>query len=265
MKHFQFGAVTTGSDPASSSGSPRRAGVKLACAGALTAAALLAAGCGSSSTAAGVSGQEVAAVSVRTPDAAKHPVQTELAVQTAGATSEGRVASSIHHRRIKPIERPAPPKITTTHTVQRPFKGTGGNVANDDNPTGRASRADSGRKPSTSGVPNPCTLVSQRQAQSITGRAVSVTEAPLGPTCIYQENGVKASVTLSVQRLRFSSLKPSIKHLSKYTIRGNAAYCGVYGSPNLYVPLGNNRLLNVTAPCAVARKFAADALGRLGH
>jgi hypothetical protein len=261
MTHPHNTSLTSAPDPARRRG-PRglTAGVRPAGAGVLVAASLLVVGCGSAAPT-----RAHAVASVSGPVATASATTAAAVVNTKGAKSEGRVAKSIRRGAGKPNERRPALQVTRGNVVQRPFVGTGGNTANDDNPTGTASRSDSGPKASTaSTAANPCLLVSRSQAESITGHAVKVTEAPLGPTCIYQEKGAKASITLAVQRQKFSSLKRNIKHLSKYTIRHKAAYCGVYGTSVLDVPLGSNRLLNITAPCSVARKFAAVALAKLG-
>ena len=242
-------------------------GVKLACAGAICTAALVVAGCGSSSE-------------VPRPSSANGGAAT-MAIQTRDETTKGNArGAALHHahraaqRQFDPAaagkmqpkvkDHYAPPKVTKGNSVQRPFAGTGGATANDDNPAGKASRADSGGRPTTSGQPNPCALVTGAQAQGFTGKAVVMKEAPLGPTCIYHVSGENTSVTIAVERLHFSALKPHIEKLSQVSIGGRAGYCGVYGAGVTYVPLTGNRVLNVSAPCAVGTKFAAAALPKLG-
>jgi hypothetical protein len=274
MKHVeQHSPMSLRSNAHQRGRSRRPLSVRVGCAGVLAAVALVVAGCASSSSAArasatgsGVGVTAVPAAALTSTPRAENtrPAQNLSAVQTAGAKSEGSVEVTIRHALRRPNERPKPLMVSRGSNVQRPFAGTGGNVANDDNPTGHASRSDTGNRPTTNGQPNPCTLVSRSQAQAVTGRAITVTEAPLGPTCIYHERGTSASITLAVERAQFSSVKKYLKHVSTYTIRGRTAYCGVYGSTALYVPLGTNRLLNVTAPCSVAVKFASIALVKLG-
>jgi hypothetical protein len=280
MHHVQHPALTTGLDSAPSHGPRRSSAVKLVCAGALSVAALLVAGCGSASTAPSASGDSVAAVSVPTSGETTHG----LARGAARPASLGKVRHTRVNERHAPPKQPkanerhappkqpkaneryAPPKITKGNPVQRPIAGTGGSTANDDNPAGKASRADSGGRPTTRGVPNPCALVTVAQAHALTGKAVAVSEAPLGPTCIYRESGAKAAtVTVAVQRLQFSALKPHIQKLSELTIAGRSAYCGVYGTAVTYVLLPGHRALSISAPCAVGTKFAATALSKLGY
>jgi hypothetical protein len=57
------------------------------------------------------------------------------------------------------------------------------------------------------------------------------------------------------------------KHLGRrqeLTVGRHRAYCGHLGMQLLLVPLSGRQTLTVSAPCAVARQFAAAALGRLG-
>jgi hypothetical protein len=143
--------------------------------------------------------------------------------------------------------------------VQRPKRGTGGNEVNDDNP----GYADSGNGSAT-GQLDPCTLVSKAQAQSIIGHPIETPqEAPLGPTCIYQPVGAKSFVTMTVEAIDFSKLEPDIRDRRQLSIVGHAAYCGDYGQPTTFVPVGRGRVLSITAPCRVGAGFAAIALPRV--
>lgn len=121
--------------------------------------------------------------------------------------------------------------------------------------------------PSSAGVRpvNPCTLVTGSEARSITaGAVVGTTEAPLGPTCIYHPARAKsASITMTVEVLKLSQVTQKLAQRSQFTVRRHPAYCGRLGTQMLFVPLANGQVLNVVAPCAVARQFAAVALGRL--
>ena len=261
MKDHLHTAVSTGSEPTRIGAALHHARVKIVFAGAVSAAVLLVAGCGSQSGASHSSGSTVATVSVqrvadRTP--AAKVTKARRHDRAVRAREARRVAS------LRRTERYLPPKITTGHHVQRPAEGSGGNAVNDDNPASRASSADSGR-PSTAGKPNPCALVSVAQAQAITGRAVAVTEAPLGPTCIYHEAGVKTPVTLTVEVARFAPLKAHIKHGSKFAVSGRPGVCARYsGSTVTYVGVSGTRVLNVFGPCAVGQKFATVAVAKLG-
>jgi hypothetical protein len=113
---------------------------------------------------------------------------------------------------------------------------------------------------------DPCTLVTREEAQTIVGKPVgNPVDAAQGPTCIYSVQGAKASVTLAVQSLHFSTVKPQSQLRDRITlsIAGHSAYCGVAGTPTLIVPLSAGRFLSVVAPCPIAASFATKALGRI--
>jgi hypothetical protein len=113
---------------------------------------------------------------------------------------------------------------------------------------------------------NPCTLVTREEAQTIVGKPVgNPVDAPQGPTCVYSVQGAKAPVTLAVQALHFSTVKPQSQLQDRITlaIAGHSAYCGVAGVPTLIVPLSAGRFLSVVAPCPIAASFAAKALRRI--
>ncbi len=112
--------------------------------------------------------------------------------------------------------------------------------------------------------PNPCMLVSRTQAQAILGAPIqSVTEAPLGPTCIFKLQGQEQTVTLAVERMNIASQVHVMKKVQRSTVGGHAAYCGTLGRPMLYLSLSRGRVLNVTAPCGIAQALAAKALPRI--
>jgi hypothetical protein len=113
---------------------------------------------------------------------------------------------------------------------------------------------------------DPCTLVTRDEAQTIVGKPVgNPVDAPQGPTCVYSVQGTKAPVTLAVQALHFSTIKPQSQLQDRITlsIAGHSAYCGVAGTPTLIVPLSAGRFLSVVASCPIAASFAAKALGRI--
>lgn len=148
--------------------------------------------------------------------------------------------------------------VTTGVVTHHPLHGTGGDEINDDNP----GNADAGSDPAA-GENDPCRLVSQAQAQAILGRPVATQAAPLGPTCIYQPAGAKTFVTLAVEGVELAQLKPHIRHLTHFELAGRTGYCGIYGQPTTFVQLAEDKVLGVTAPCSVGRRFAAKALTRL--
>jgi hypothetical protein len=111
---------------------------------------------------------------------------------------------------------------------------------------------------------NPCTLVSLSEAEGIVGSRIAArSEAPLGPTCIYKLDSQKSQITLAVASIRLSDVKRQMKHTTQLTVAGRQAYCGKLGIQTLSVPLPRGQVLNVTAPCSLAQRFAETALGRL--
>jgi hypothetical protein len=123
----------------------------------------------------------------------------------------------------------------------------------------------SSREPTNpSSQTDPCTYVSAGQAASILRvSSVKVQDAPLGPTCIFKPKGAKTEVTLAVEVLRLSSEVHVMKHVTKLSISGHAAYCGTLGGALLLVALTPADVLVVSAPCTEARAFATTALRRI--
>jgi hypothetical protein len=110
----------------------------------------------------------------------------------------------------------------------------------------------------------PCNLVTKAQAGAIVGTPLQdPLEAPQGPTCIYRSQDGKSFVTLAVQSLPFSTLKRQMRKRQRVDVSNRTAFCGMLGQPMLYVSLSHGRVLSVAAPCKVARRFAATAVGRL--
>jgi hypothetical protein len=115
----------------------------------------------------------------------------------------------------------------------------------------------SGAQPS-----NPCRLVSAAEAHSIVGGgALTAVDAPLGPTCVYRM-GAGSDFTLAVETMTMSAATRTMTHRQQVTVAGRTGYCGRLGSQMLFLPVSAVRVLNVTAPCAVAERFAAIALTR---
>jgi hypothetical protein len=111
---------------------------------------------------------------------------------------------------------------------------------------------------------SPCALVTKKQAQEAVGmRLLDPMEAPQGPTCIYRDRAGKTFVTLAVQQGEFRSVRRDVDRLRRVSVGDRSAYCGVHGAPMLYVPLGQGRMLSVTAQCEVAKSFARFAVPRL--
>jgi hypothetical protein len=210
---------------------------KLLCAATLASAALLIAACGgSSSTHSGSSGAGQSA----TGDGTGASSTTEPAAYAAAKAKRDTVTSGV-----------------VTH---RPLHGTGGAEVNDDNP----GHADTGNRPAA-GQSDPCTLVSRTQAQAIVGKPIDApVRAPLGPTCIYRPSGSKNFVTVTVASTDFATIRARIRNRTQLDVSGHTSYCGTYGQPTVFVPLADGRVLTVTAPCATGTLFAAKALSRLG-
>jgi hypothetical protein len=112
--------------------------------------------------------------------------------------------------------------------------------------------------------PNPCVLITGAEAEAILGAPIVATkEAPLGPTCIFKVKGQQQTVTLAVESLSVSTQVRQMQKLRRLTVAGRAAYCGTLGRPMLDIVLSGGKILNVTAPCAVAEALAAKALSRI--
>lgn len=110
---------------------------------------------------------------------------------------------------------------------------------------------------------NPCSLVRLSEARSITAGAVTgLSEAPLGPTCIYRRGGA-TGITLSIETQSFREVTRHMTGRQPVVVHGHRSFCGRLGTQMLFVPLASNQLLNVTAPCGVAQRFATLALSRL--
>lgn len=110
----------------------------------------------------------------------------------------------------------------------------------------------------------PCSLVTKSQAARIIGGPVlEPLQAPQGPTCIYRGRSGKRFVTLAVQTVDFAKLKRQIRNTRRISVSDRSGLCGTLGQPMLYVPLSAGRVLSISAPCAVATRFAATAVSRL--
>jgi hypothetical protein len=115
---------------------------------------------------------------------------------------------------------------------------------------------------------NPCTLVSMKEAQSIVGGSITDRfEAPLGPTCVYKMAGTKSLITLAVESLNLSQIRHEMTKPQPLALGRHGAfraYCGRLGQQMLFAPLSTRgEVLNVTAQCPIAQRFAALALTRL--
>jgi hypothetical protein len=118
--------------------------------------------------------------------------------------------------------------------------------------------------PSRGNPQDPCSLVTKAEAQTIIGASINDPRTqPLGPTCVYRTSDSSTFITVAMETVNFGEIKPLVHDLVAVEGLGHEAYCGSYGRPAIFVLLNSNRLLNVTAPCDVAKQFAAKALPRV--
>jgi hypothetical protein len=111
---------------------------------------------------------------------------------------------------------------------------------------------------------NPCALVTKAQAQTILGtRLLDPVVAPQGPTCIFRDRSGQSFATISLQPVGIDRLRRQTHRLKAVAVADRTAYCGVNGTPVLYVPVSGGRTLSVTAQCAIAVRFARRAVPRL--
>ena len=227
----------------------------------LSLAALLVAACGGSSSLMGKS-SSTASGNVSPGQSQASETSRGSSISRNGTSSAERSGTSWHHASRSTRVSSARDDVTRGVVIHKPVAGTGGATINDDNPKQTASRADSGNATSTQ--TNPCTLVSQADAEALIGGPIAAPrEAPLGPTCIYQPVHGKNSITLSVESINFSKIKPHMRKVTQFTVRGHAGYCGRYGQTMTFVPLAGGRVLNITAPCSVGTPLAERAIARL--
>jgi hypothetical protein len=235
----------------------RRSTTALAGVAALSTAAIALAGCGGSSSTHTSSTAQVTKRVASQPASRQTPAHSNPDVgsarsQTAskhkapgadnvnpnglarGKASDGRVARGADN-------------VGHAGTVQKAHHGPS---TSDDNPVAVTSI-------------NPCTLVTFAEARTIAGGVIGATEAPLGPTCIYKRTNTKTNITLAVELQSFAQVTKHMQQRKSVTIGSREAYCGTLGSKMLFVPLPSGQVLNVTAPCSVAKQFAALALQRL--
>lgn len=110
----------------------------------------------------------------------------------------------------------------------------------------------------------PCALVTRAQAQTILGTdLLEPLEAPQGPTCIYRTTSGRNVLTLAVQSGDIKHLRRQMGDRRRVSVRDKRGYCGTFGRPALYLQLSRRRVLSVSAPCDIAKQFAAKVLSRL--
>jgi hypothetical protein len=154
--------------------------------------------------------------------------------------------------------------VTAGMITHLPKRGTGAGEINDDNPA-NADSPSHGHSTvrGSSGVSDPCALVSRAQARGILGKLVSAPiEAPLGPTCLYRA-GSGVLVTVALDPIDIRTIKAHLHNRSQVKIGRHTAYCGTYGQTTTFVPFASGQTLTVSAPCMVGFRFAEAALSRL--
>jgi hypothetical protein len=214
---------------------------------ALTAIALatgaLLAGCGTSSSLTSATQAEQASVPTVTVKSPKPPSPAAVAQRTENANRAAKGSVLVRGK-------------DTVHTGRVVQKGaaTPASSGDDTSPPGQQQ---------TIG-PNPCGLVSTATAQAVIGtRIASRTEAPLGPTCIFRLAHKKREITIAVESMSFSAATRDLGKPKRVTVAGRPGICSTHGMHTLFVSLHSGSVLNVTAPCGVAKRLAAKALTRL--
>ena len=113
---------------------------------------------------------------------------------------------------------------------------------------------------------NPCALVTKAQAQASLGtRLLDPLVAPQGPTCIFRDRSGKSFATIALQPVAVDRLRRQTHRLKAVVVADRKAYCGVNGSPVLYLPVAGGRTLSVTAQCEIAKRLASHAVPRLNR
>ncbi len=110
---------------------------------------------------------------------------------------------------------------------------------------------------------SPCSLVTIRQIETITGRTVKRrTLGLLGPTCIYQfRRG--SEITLVVETASFARVSRQLRSRTHTSVGHHTAACGNLGESVLYVSLPAGRVLVVQASCSVAERIGAIAVRKI--
>jgi hypothetical protein len=113
--------------------------------------------------------------------------------------------------------------------------------------------------------PDPCALVARTQAQSVLHlNVLSKVTAPQGPTCIYRVAGVKQTITFSYQQLSYGAAVAQLHGVTRLTVAGRPAACGINGVPLLVTQLGpQGQVLEIAGPCQIVEPLAAAAIARV--
>jgi hypothetical protein len=120
-------------------------------------------------------------------------------------------------------------------------------------------------KPSGASILSPCTLVTRSEAQAILGQPIAgLQKAVQGPTCIYRQRHTKRLITVALQHTRLTAAQQRGKQVVRVNVAGHKGYCLKQGTLMMLVPLRDGQVLNVSAACPIAARFATKALARLG-
>lgn len=121
---------------------------------------------------------------------------TSTAATSSQAQGSGRSSSSSS-------------EIVPSGTVQRAYSQRGFDAEN----------ASTGGRP-----PNPCSLVSVAEAQTITDGAVAARSlGPLGPTCIYRLSHSREPITLSVESVSLARVTRHMASRQRVTVKNRGA------------------------------------------
>jgi hypothetical protein len=177
------------------------------------------------------------------------------AAQESTATSTSKAADGVavtkSHRSTQTTPRPDP--ISTGK--QKPSKARG------QFPSTRVHEL----KPSGASILSPCTLVTRSEAQAILGQPIAgLQKAVQGPTCIYRQRNTKRLITVALQHVRLTAAQQRGKQVVRVNVAGHKGYCLKQGTLMMLVPLRDGQVLNVSAACPIAARFATKALARLG-
>jgi len=239
---------------------------------ALTAIAAATAGCGGSGDASG----GPAGNGPVPPTASLQPTADGVAAGTsAGASATVKKARALSLAKKakqgfvpKPnVARVAAPAPKVHATTGKALKARGVEKTTNE-VTHRTKQGDRGLPAATAarakvdGVNSPCKLVTRAEATTILKKGIKQSLAPQGPTCIYKAGKV-TQVSLSIQRVSFTTIQKSAKVVSRSRSGKYTIYCLKYGAASTFVPLSSSRVLNVTGSCATGAKFARKALGRI--
>jgi len=227
-------------------------------AAAVSAGALLLAGCGGTASApsAGAPARTGATAPSRSADAGS-PVRIAYRAQRAGSTIAYRVAlgrvavpaGTARDRALAAHDHRDRITITTT----RPVVAVRSGGPNDEvSATGATAQ-------------NPCKLVTAAEVRAIIHAPIARTViGAQGPTCVYELARRHAYYTVSVQTATFIKVIAPLHHLVRVTIDRHRTACGMLGgATTLYAKLSGKQVLAVGAPCQVAAAMAAKALPRV--